>query len=91
MPDRAIIAGAVRKNGLPLSFCPKLSPREAQVLTLVAQGCTDEEIGRWLCLTARSVRLYLQNAYTKLGARNRPHAVAIALKNKLIQFDTVMA
>lgn len=60
-------------------------------MTLVAQGCTDDEIGRWLCLTARAVRLYLQNAYGKLGAKNRPHAVAIALNNKLIQFDTVTA
>jgi DNA-binding NarL/FixJ family response regulator len=89
MPDRANIAGAVRENGLPFSFSPKLSLRETQTLTLAAMGCTNEEIGRWLCLTPRAVRLYLNNAYSKLGARNRPHAVAIAMHNRLIQFDTV--
>lgn len=90
MPDRANIAGAVRTDGLPLSvFKPKLSKRETQTLTLAAQGCTDEEIGRWLCLTPRAVRLYLNNAYSKLGARNRTNAVAIALNHRLIQFDTV--
>jgi|GEM_PF-2376879 len=88
MPDRAK-AGAVRDNGLPLSFFPKLSRREIQALTLAAQGCTDEEIGRWLCLTPRAVRLYLNNAYSKLGAKNRANAVAIALARQLIQFDTV--
>ncbi len=86
MPDRAK-AGAIREHGSPLF----LSPREVQTLSLVAQGYSDAEIGQQLYLGCRTVERYLQNAYSKLGARNRPHAVAIALARQLIPFDAVLA
>jgi DNA-binding CsgD family transcriptional regulator len=49
----------------------KLSPREAEIAELAAQGRTDKEIARHLNLTFSTVRTHLDNAFAKLGARNR--------------------
>jgi len=90
MPDRAT-AGAVHDHGLPLFLSRKgtLSPREAQTLELVAQGYSAAEIAGRLHLASRTVERYLQGAYNKLGARNAPNAVAIALSRQLIKFDAL--
>ncbi|GIK36542.1 MAG: hypothetical protein BroJett011_03750 [Chloroflexota bacterium] len=91
MPDRAN-AGAVREDGLPLSFFSpkKLSPRERETLTLLAQGYTAAEIGQRLFLAASTIEKYQTSIYNKLGAKNGPNAVAIALARRLISFDTVL-
>lgn len=87
MPDRAN-AGAVRDYGLPLLF---LSTREAQTLTLVAQGYTAAEIGQRLYLASGTIEKYQRSIYNKLGAKNGPNAVAIALARQLIKFDAILA
>jgi DNA-binding NarL/FixJ family response regulator len=56
-----------------------LSPRERQVLTLTATGAPQEEIAGHLVISPETARTHLRNAIRKLGARNRPHAIAIAL------------
>ena len=53
-----------------------LSPREKQVLELVAEGRTNEEIGAILFISKVTVKAHLRNAYEKLGVRNRVEAVA---------------
>lgn len=53
----------------------KLTEREQQVVRLVAQGLTDKEIGRALCVSGRTVGVHLRNIYGALGATNRAHAV----------------
>jgi DNA-binding CsgD family transcriptional regulator len=63
---------------------PKLSPRQQQVLELMAEGMTNSEIGAQLGVTERTVKAYAQELYDKLGARNRAGAVAEAAKLGLI-------
>lgn len=58
---------------------PTLSPRQGQVLDLIAQGMTNAEIGRELGITERTVKAYAQELFVKLGARNRAGAVAEAI------------
>ncbi|MDX3227215.1 response regulator transcription factor [Streptomyces sp. ME19-01-6] len=55
-----------------------LTPREAEVLRLVAQGAEATEIAAQVHLTAGTVRNYLTAIVTKLNARNRTDAVRIA-------------
>jgi len=55
-----------------------LSPREAEVLRLYAEGTGPPEIAAELFLSYGTVRNYLASAVTKLGARNRVDAVRIA-------------
>ena len=59
---------------------PKLSPRQEQVLELMAEGLTNKEIGEQLGVTERTVKAYAQELYDKLNARNRAGAVAEAAK-----------
>ena len=61
-----------------------LSERESQVLQHLAHGLTTENVGKELFLSPATVRSYAENAMRKLGAHNRVHAVAIALRLGLI-------
>jgi DNA-binding NarL/FixJ family response regulator len=62
----------------------RLTPREREVLRLLADGHTNEEIGGALSISAQTVRTHVQKAMEKLGATTRIQAVAIALRNSLI-------
>ncbi|MFC0675314.1 response regulator [Brachybacterium hainanense] len=61
-----------------------LTQRERAVLRLVAQGQANSEIGRRLGISATTVKTHLQNAFAKLGARDRAHAVTIARDRELL-------
>jgi DNA-binding NarL/FixJ family response regulator len=56
----------------------RLSPRELQVLQLVARGESNAEIGRQLYVTEATVKTYMARLLTKLSARDRLHAVVLA-------------
>lgn len=57
-----------------------LSPREREVLELLAQGLSGEDAAKELVLSAETVRTHVRNAMSKLGATTRVHAVALALQ-----------
>ncbi|MEA2388705.1 MAG: two-component system, NarL family, nitrate/nitrite response regulator NarL [Thermoleophilaceae bacterium] len=61
-----------------------LSPRELEVLQLVAEGRSAPEIGEILFVSAGTVKTHLKNIYGKLGARDRASAVAAALRRGMI-------
>ncbi len=54
----------------------KLSPRETEVVEFAAQGLADKEIARRLNLKFATVRTHLDNAFSKLGVRNRTQLVS---------------
>ena len=60
-----------------------LSPREREVLSLLAAGSSTREIGAELVLTVRTVERHISNIYRKIGAKNRAQATAFALDNGL--------
>ena len=55
-----------------------LSGRERQVIGLVAEGLSNQEIAEHLFITERTVRFHITSIFNKLGADNRAQAVAIA-------------
>jgi DNA-binding NarL/FixJ family response regulator len=61
-----------------------LTPREIDVLRLVAAGNANKEIGAQLSLTEVTVKTHVKNILAKLGANDRTHAVTIALKRGII-------
>ncbi len=61
-----------------------LTPREVEVLTLVAQGLGNKEVGDSLGTAAGTVKAHVQSILSKLGAKDRTHAVTIALKRGII-------
>ena len=66
---------------------PGLSARELEVLTLIARGLTTDRIAGELFVAPETVRSHVTRLRDKLGARNRPHAVAIAISAGLIWID----
>ena len=75
-----------RKTGSPATGTPGRRPshREREVLALLAQGSTDVQIAELLNLSPATVQTHVRNAKSKLGARTRAQAVALALVAGLI-------
>jgi DNA-binding CsgD family transcriptional regulator len=55
-----------------------LTRREAEVMRLVAQGKTNQQIAARITVSIRTVQKHLENVYEKLGARSRTQAVLTA-------------
>ena len=62
----------------------RLTPREIDVLRLVAAGNANKEIGARLSITEESVKSHIRNILSKLRANDRTHAVTIGLKRGII-------
>lgn len=63
---------------------PRLSQRETAVLRLVAEGCTNAEIGRRLFIGESTVKTHLLRVFGKLGVTDRTAAVTNAMRQGLL-------
>ena len=59
----------------------KRPPREREIMGLLSQGLSGEEVAQQLYLSSETVRTHVRNAMGKLGAATRAHAVALALQH----------
>jgi DNA-binding NarL/FixJ family response regulator len=66
---------AGERNGPPAG---RLTPRETEILRLIARGESNKRIGRELNIELATVKNHVHNILHKLGASSRSHAVAIA-------------
>src|SRR5215831_10276067 len=64
-----------------------LTPREIDVLRLIARGSANKIVAAELSLTEETVKSHIRNILSKLGANDRTHAVAIGLKRGIIQLS----
>ncbi|MBC8140116.1 MAG: response regulator transcription factor [Armatimonadetes bacterium] len=62
----------------------ELTSRESEVLSLIATGKTNHQIGTALFITEGTVKTHVNNILTKMNARDRTEAVIMALKRGLI-------
>jgi DNA-binding NarL/FixJ family response regulator len=62
-----------------------LSPRETEVLTLVAKGLSNKEISEKLGTASGTIKIHVQNILAKLGASDRTHAVTIAVQRGIFR------
>jgi|RhiMethySRZTD1v2_1073278.scaffolds.fasta_scaffold02409_6 DNA-binding NarL/FixJ family response regulator len=80
--------GVARLHALPQGAPPDhrhgLTPRELQVLRLVATGKTNKAIGTELSLSERTIDRHVSNIYTKLDVPSRAAATAYAYAHKLV-------
>ncbi|HET8758654.1 MAG TPA: LuxR C-terminal-related transcriptional regulator [Solirubrobacteraceae bacterium] len=70
--------------------CERLSAREREILTLLADGRTNAEIGDRLFLAAKTVERHVSVIARKLNARNRAHAAAIGVARQLVLTDMLV-
>ena len=80
-PPQRQTSGLVLGDGDPDE---PLSPREREVLTLLARGANGEAIAEYTDLSPETVRTHLRNAMKKLDAHSRSHAVALAMRRREI-------
>jgi two-component system nitrate/nitrite response regulator NarL len=64
---------------------PVLSPREAEILALIADGLSAPAIADVLVLSPATVRTHLQHLYDKLGVSDRAAAVAAAMRRGMLE------
>ncbi|WP_349261265.1 response regulator transcription factor [Povalibacter sp.] len=62
-----------------------LSPREVQVLRELARGNANREIAETLKVTESTVKAHMKSIIAKLGAKDRTHAVMLALKRGILE------
>lgn len=65
-----------------------LTPREVEVLTLVAGGLGNKEIGDVLGTASGTVKAHVQSILAKLEAKDRTHAVTIAISRGIIHLES---
>jgi DNA-binding CsgD family transcriptional regulator len=65
-------------TGTRVNEAQRLSPRQREILELVAAGKTNAEIAGLLWISPGTVRKHLENAYERLGVHTRTGAVAAA-------------
>jgi DNA-binding NarL/FixJ family response regulator len=63
----------------------KLTPREIEVLQLMARGLTNHEIGKTLNVSTGTVNHHVHHVIRKLGVSNRTQAVAWAFRNGIAE------
>lgn len=72
-------------TGEDIDGLPPLSPREKEVLILVAAGLTNARIARRLALSRATVRTHVEHILTKLRVRSRSAAVARAMASGMLE------
>ncbi len=79
-----IAAGAKKESAEKVDA--NLSPREGEVLQLVAQGATNKEIAGALFISENTVKTHLRSIMETLHLANRSQAAAYAVKKGLVQY-----
>lgn len=83
---RQVVRRAVGKTPSPPEPPPlPLTPRETEVLCLLAQGLDNEAIAQRLVVTKRTVQNHVSNIYGKLGVASRTEAALYAIRHGLVQ------
>jgi two-component system, NarL family, response regulator DevR len=69
----------VPQSQAPADRFATLSPQERRLLTMVADGLTDQEIGERLSMPERAVAKYVEDMLGKLGLQTRTQAILFAI------------
>jgi DNA-binding NarL/FixJ family response regulator len=76
---------SLRGGSLPYLSCPRLTPREYQVLDRLACGLSDREIARELMVSEATARTYTKRLLQTLGVNNRLQAVLKGMRCGMVQ------
>ena len=92
-PRRATLASRLRRGTAPRGARRRcgpgadvgaLTPREREILALVATGRSNGEIGKQLFISGKTVSVHVSNVMAKLGAASRTEAAALARRAGLL-------
>jgi DNA-binding NarL/FixJ family response regulator len=83
---RALLRHNLRTTSAPPTA--GLTARELEVLTLLAEGLTPDELAARLFISARTVGTHIEHIFRKLGVRTRAQAVAVAFREGLVELPS---
>lgn len=63
----------------------ELTPREREVMQLLAQGCSNPEIAQRLGVSEDGAKMHLRHAYEKMGVKDRAAALAVAARRGIVR------
>jgi len=78
-------AAPLEEPPAPREVSDNLTPREVEVLTLIGEGLSNQEIGTQLFLSQATVKTHINRIFAKTGVRDRAQAVRYAISNGLVQ------
>ncbi len=82
--DQVVVSPLLDPSGVKIvDPVESLTPRETQVLTLIAKGLSNDDISQQLCLANNSIKSYIRSCYRKIGVSSRSQAVLWALEHGL--------
>jgi DNA-binding NarL/FixJ family response regulator len=73
-----------RSKAVAPAVASKLTPRELEVLRLLAEGLDGDEIARRLFIAGKTVRTHIENILRKLQVHTRGQAIALAYRQDLL-------
>lgn len=76
---------SLRTGQLPYLSCPRLTPREYQVLDLLASGLSDRDIAKQLMVSEETAHTYSKRLLQTLGVNNRLQAVLKGMRCGMVQ------
>jgi DNA-binding NarL/FixJ family response regulator len=82
--DPAVARKLTRSLVAPARTATALTPREREILVLVAQGKSNHDIARTLVISERTARTHVSNVLTKLGLASRTQAALWAVREGLV-------
>lgn len=83
--DRGVVE-LLRQPAAAAATAAVLSPRESEVLSLLAQGQDNAEIAATLVIAMDTVKSHVKSLLLKLGARGRTHAAVLAIEQGLVEW-----
>jgi HD-GYP domain-containing protein (c-di-GMP phosphodiesterase class II) len=81
----AVLTAAGQPRGKRRAGPAGLTPREIEVLTLIARGASTRQVGRALGITARTAGTHIERIYAKTGASTRSTATLFAMQHGLLE------
>jgi len=82
--DPRVAASLLRRRATaPIPYTSQLSPREADIIRLIAQGLSNREIGQRLVLSEKTVKNHVSRIFSKLNFTARSQAAVHAIRNGL--------
>jgi HD-GYP domain-containing protein (c-di-GMP phosphodiesterase class II) len=81
----AVLAGAGQSHGKRRTGAAGLTPREVEVLTLIARGASNRQAAQALGITTKTAGTHIERIYSKTGASTRSTATLFAMQHGLLE------